>query len=88
MTEQEKLYAHGKAIYQANCIACHNANPHLAGAVGPDLFGSSRALIEARLLHLAYPPGYTPKRKTGAMSPFPQLEPEIPALEAFLNDRK
>ncbi len=88
LTESQKLYARGKAVYQANCTACHNANPHLAGAVGPDLFGSSQALIEARVLHLAYPPGYTPKRKTGAMNKFPQLEADIPALAAFLNDQK
>jgi len=87
-TEAAKLYAHGKAVYQGNCIACHNADPHLNGSIGPNLAGSSQELLAARLLRLEYPPGYTPKRKGGGMNSFPWLEKDIPALTAYLNNKK
>ncbi len=74
----------GRIVYMTNCIVCHNVNPNLPGSQGPAIAGSSRALIEARVLHLAYPPGYTPKRKTHAMRKFPQLAGEIGDLAAYL----
>ena len=79
--------AQGARVYAANCTACHNPDPHLEGVMGPPVFGSSRALLEARLLHASYPPGYTPKRDTHLMQPLPYLAPEIPAIAAFLNAR-
>ena len=88
LTEQEKLYNHGKAVYLGNCTSCHNVDPHLAGAVGPDVFGSSLPLLSARVLHTQYPPGYKPKRKTSAMAKLPYLENDLPALEVFLNEKK
>jgi hypothetical protein len=36
------------------------------------------------VLHLSYPPGYTPKRKTHAMRAMPTLAPEIDNIVAFL----
>ena len=74
----------GRQIYLAQCIACHNADPSLPGAVGPELRGSSRDLLEAKLLKGTYPPGYTPKRPTKIMPPQPGLTPDIADLAAFL----
>ncbi|MCZ6823193.1 MAG: cytochrome c [Deltaproteobacteria bacterium] len=74
----------GQRIYVANCTACHNPNPVLDGTLGPAVAGSSRALIEARLLRAEYPPGYTPKRLTQQMVVMPYLEPYIDVLAAYL----
>jgi len=74
----------GRAIYLANCTACHNRNPALQGSVGPEILGSSRELLEARILRAEYPSGYTPKWPSRAMTPLPHLAPHIDDLAAFL----
>lgn len=74
----------GRVVYRANCTACHGVEPGLPGSVGPEIAGASRALLEARLLRAAYPPGYTPKRTSQSMAAMPQLEADIGALEAYL----
>jgi len=74
----------GRQAYQANCIACHNTDPSQPGPVGPPLKGSSRELLEAKVLNGSYPPGYTPKRPTKVMTPIPAVAPEIPALAEYL----
>jgi len=74
----------GRMVYMTNCIVCHNANPNLPGPQGPAVAGSSRALLEARVLHLSYPPGYKPQRTTHAMRAFPRLKNQIGDLAAFL----
>jgi len=76
--------ARGRATYLANCVACHNPNPKLAGPLGPAVAGSSLALLEAKVLRNEYPPGYTPKQTTSAMVPLPHLEAKIPDLAAYL----
>ena len=83
----EELVQRGKAIYNLNCIACHNVDPSKDGAVGPALFGSTKELIEARILKATYPPGYKAKRASAQMPALPHLEKEIPALHAFLNSK-
>ena len=85
-TPAQVLYKHGKSVYQSYCTSCHNSDPKKNGAVGPDVFGSSKELIEARVLRAAYPPGYTPKRKSGVMVALPYLKKDIDALYAYLND--
>ncbi|HEY5542307.1 MAG TPA: cytochrome c [Candidatus Binatia bacterium] len=74
----------GRAVYVANCIACHNNDPSKDGPIGPALKGSSRELLEARVLTTTYPPGYKPKRPTKVMPQFPFLKDEIPSLTAYL----
>jgi mono/diheme cytochrome c family protein len=74
----------GRATYLSNCAACHNTDPSRDGAIGPAIKGSSKELIEARVLRAGYPPGYTPKRKTTMMPAQPDLQPSIPDLAAFL----
>lgn len=81
----DPLIQRGGAVYAANCSACHGSNPKVAGALGPDVAGSSTELLEARIMTASYPAGYTPKRKSQAMAALPHLKGDIPALYAFLN---
>ena len=74
----------GRQIFQGQCTTCHNADPAQPGPVGPAVKGSSRGLIEGKVLRGAYPPGYKPKRPTTAMPPMPQLAGDIDGLAAFL----
>ncbi|MGH7855542.1 MAG: c-type cytochrome [Candidatus Binatia bacterium] len=74
----------GRAIYIANCVACHNNDPSKDGPIGPANQCSSRELLEARVLTTSYPPGYKPKRPTQIMPQFPFLKDEIPYLAAYL----
>jgi len=80
----EALAERGRRVYAANCIACHHQDPTREGGLGPPVAGSSRALLEARVLRAAYPPGYEPKRDTRIMIALPHLEGELDALHAFL----
>jgi mono/diheme cytochrome c family protein len=75
----------GKTIYQTQCTACHNSDPRKPGALGPEVFGSSKELLEARILKADYPPGYQPKRNTHTMAPLPHLKKEIDSIHAYLN---
>jgi len=81
-------YAQGERVYKSVCIACHNADPSLPGAVGPAIAGSSRELIEARVLRGEYPEGYTPKRSGRTMPQFPYLAESIDGLTAYLAGRR
>ena len=74
----------GRTLYSLHCIACHNSEPSLAGPVGPPLRGSSRELLDAKLLKGTYPPGYTPKRPSAVMQPMPHLASSVSDLAAYL----
>jgi mono/diheme cytochrome c family protein len=74
----------GRAVFIANCVACHNNDPSRDGPIGPAIKGSSKELIEARVLSTSYPPGYKPKRPTKVMPQFPFLKDELPYLTAYL----
>ncbi len=74
----------GKQVYLAQCTACHASDPAKDGPLGPAVKGSSRELLEARILRGSYPAGYTPKRSTTLMPPQPTLESDIPDLATFL----
>lgn len=78
------LAQRGRQVYLAQCIACHAPDPSQPGPLGPPVKGSSRELLEAKVLKGTYPPGYRPKRPTAAMPPQPALAPEIPALAEYL----
>jgi mono/diheme cytochrome c family protein len=68
----------------AQCTACHNTDPSQPGTIGPSVKGSSRDLLEAKILQGTYPSGYTPKRPTKVMVPMPQVAPELAALADYL----
>ena len=74
----------GRLVYAANCSACHSLDPHAEGVLGPAVAGSSRELIEARLLRAEYPEGYQPKRDTQQMAALVFLAPQIDVLAAYL----
>jgi mono/diheme cytochrome c family protein len=80
----DPLAERGRSVYVQQCIACHNMDPTQTGALGPAIKGSSRELLEARVLHAAYPAGYTPKRTTTTMVALPHLSGDIDALAAYL----
>ena len=84
---QEKLSPEaerGRTVYNSQCTACHSFDPSQPGAVGPEVKGSSRDLLEAKVVRGTYPPGYKPKRSTSVMPPQAQVAPDIPALSAYL----
>ena len=74
----------GRAVYVANCVACHNSDPSKDGPIGPALKGSPPELVRSRVLKTEYPPGYKPKRNTKVMPTFPFLESEIKYLAEYL----
>lgn len=74
----------GRQVYLAQCTACHASDPAQRGPLGPPVKGSSRELLEARVLRGTYPPGYTPKQNTSIMQPMPQLAGSIDDLAAYL----
>jgi mono/diheme cytochrome c family protein len=75
----------GRAVFLANCVACHNNDPSKDGPIGPAIKGSSKELLQSRVLSSAYPPNYKPKRPTKVMPQFPFLKDEIPYLVAYLS---
>ena len=82
--EPEDLVSKGRQAYLSSCIACHNPDPKLDGALGPPVAGAKLPLVEARVMRAEYPEGYQPKRDTRSMVAMPFLERQIPALAAYL----
>jgi len=82
---QEVKVERGEVVYRTNCISCHNRDPNVAGPLGPAIAGSPRSLIEARVLHGNYPPGYTPQRKSHTMRALPWLDGHVDDLTAYLD---
>ena len=74
----------GRRLYIATCIVCHNTDPSKPGSQGPPIKGSSLELLEAKVLHKRYPPGYKPQRNTQAMPTYPQLRKRIADVAAYL----
>lgn len=74
----------GRQVYLSQCTSCHAIDPAQPGAVGPEIKGSSRELLEAKVLRGTYPPGHTPRRPTAAMPPQTQVAGDIPALAEYL----
>jgi len=74
----------GRQVYVSQCTACHAFDPLQPGPVGPEIKGSSRELLEAKVVRGSYPPGYRPKRATAVMPPQPQLARDIDTLAAYL----
>ena len=81
-----ELVAQGEKVYKSNCTACHNMDPSKKGSLGPAIAGSSEALVEARVVHGNYPPGYTPKADSRLMVAMPYLSKDVKALSAYLQN--
>lgn len=76
----------GRRLYATHCTACHSPDPKKDGAIGPAIYGSTKELLERKLVHGDYPASYTPKRTTKMMTLLPFLKDEIPNLHAYLNN--
>jgi mono/diheme cytochrome c family protein len=74
----------GEVVYRTNCISCHDRDPNLPGPIGPAIADASRSLLDARVLHGTYPPGYTPRLKTHTMRALPWLDGHVDDLAAYL----
>jgi mono/diheme cytochrome c family protein len=83
-TPTSALAQRGRQVYLAQCIACHSPDPAQAGPLGPPVKGSSRELLESKILKGTYPSGYRAKRSTAVMPVQPAVAPEIAALADFL----
>jgi mono/diheme cytochrome c family protein len=81
----EQMIEKGEKVFAMNCLSCHGADPKKDGPIGPAIWGSSKELIEARVLHAKYPEGYKPKRSTNLMVALPHLSEEITTIHAYLN---
>ena len=82
--KDETPYERGEKIYKNVCIACHHADPSQVGPLGPPIAGSSRELIEHRVVHGTYPPGYQPQRESKQMPQFPHLADYVGDLAVYL----
>jgi mono/diheme cytochrome c family protein len=74
----------GRQVYLAQCTACHASDPGQNGPVGPAVKGSTKTLLETKVLTGTYPTGYAPKRPSAVMQPMPQLSASIDDLAAYL----
>jgi mono/diheme cytochrome c family protein len=82
--QEMTAFDRGERVYKNVCIACHNADPMLQGSLGPPIAGSSRELLEHRVLHGTYPEGYERQRESAVMPQFPHLAGSIDDLAAYL----
>lgn len=78
----------GREAYMKSCMPCHGPDPAVDGPVGPKIKGATPALLAARVLLAAYPPGFTPARLTKLMPPMPHLQGELAHLAKFLAKNK
>lgn len=87
--EQIKLIQRGRAVYLSQCSACHNADPRKVGVLAPEIHDSTMDLLTARVLRGEYPVGYQSKMLKRGQTPtvmpaMPFVEPDLPAIFAFL----
>lgn len=81
---EKTAYERGEIVYKNVCIACHNADPAQPGSLGPAIAGSSRELLQHRVIHGTYPEGYERQRDSSTMPQFPHLAESIDDLVAYL----
>ena len=74
----------GRQVYLSQCVSCHGPDPAQAGPIGPQIRGSSKELLDAKVVNGTYPAGYAPKRPTKVMAPLPALAGDIGALADYL----
>ena len=78
----------GRRIYFSNCISCHNKDPNLKGAIGPEIKNVPYEVLESKVLTGKYPEklptGFIPKRKTQLMRPIPKIKDDLKVLHAWI----
>lgn len=82
----------GKRIWLTTCTQCHNRDPNVKGAVGPETVDAPLEVMYAKVMTGRYPeplpPGFVPKRTTKAMRKLPQFENDIPKIWAYVQSVK
>ncbi len=84
--------ARGAKVYKANCVRCHNADPNLKGNLGPEQVDAPFEVVVSKIMTGKYPDplpkGFTPKRKTKAMTPLRNVKNDIPYIYAWIQSVK
>jgi mono/diheme cytochrome c family protein len=82
----------GKTLFMSNCISCHNKDPNIKGAIGPELTDAPLEVMMVKVKTGRYPDvlpaGFVPKRKTKQMRKFPNLEKDVPSIHAWIQSVK
>lgn len=86
------LIAKGQEVYTKNCLTCHNKDPNVKGAIGPELVDAPLEVMQVKVKTGRYPEvlpaGFVPKRTTKQMRKFPNLEVDVPAIHAYIQSLK
>ncbi len=84
--------ARGKRAYTAVCIQCHNRDPNVKGALGPEMIDAPYEVMLHKVTTGAYPnplpKGFVPKRKTKAMRKLPNAVKDVPHIWAWVQSVK
>lgn len=84
--------AKGKEIYLSQCIKCHNKDPNVKGAIGPEMVDAPLSVMQAKVFTGRYPDvlpeGFVPKRKTKQMTKLPQYIKDVPSIHAYVQSLK
>lgn len=84
--------AKGKEIYLSTCIKCHNKDPNVKGAIGPEVTDAPLEIMQAKVATGRYPDvlpeGFVPKRKTKQMIKQPQVLADVPSIHAYVQSLK
>jgi mono/diheme cytochrome c family protein len=82
----------GKEIYLSTCIKCHNKDPNIKGAIGPELVDAPLEVMQHKVATGRYPEvlpaGFVPKRKTKQMTKFVALVKDVPSIHAYVQSFK
>lgn len=82
----------GKEIYLSTCIKCHNKDPNIKGAIGPEVVDAPIEVMHAKVATGRYPEvlpeGFVPKRTTKQMTKFPAHVPDVPSIHAYVQSLK
>ena len=82
----------GKTIYLSTCIKCHNKDPNIKGAIGPEIVDAPLEIMQHKVATGRYPDilpeGFIPKRKTKQMTKFPNLLKDVPSIHAYVQSLK
>lgn len=78
----------GRRAYMSNCISCHNKDPNLKGAIGPEVVGVPLEVFESKVLTGKYPEklpiGFKPRRTTKLMRPLTKLKDNVKDMHAWI----
>lgn len=82
----------GKEIYLSTCIKCHNKDPNIKGAIGPEVTDAPLEIMQAKVATGRYPEvlpeGFVPKRTTKQMIKQPQVLADVPSIHAYVQSLK